>query len=186
MKNILAFLIIFLFFSCENSIQQDVRKNSSENTIDTLNITKEIEPVEKEDVLIAENVEHIGFNILYDLPQEWTMITATDSGNIIYNPCFEQNPQIKIQYPDYQNDKFVLIVEYAQDGQSFILSEIDIISSGNINFKDEYGVTISFVWEDRNNGLAKWSVAEFFNSSFVDKKHLSNYQIFDEECDEEY
>lgn len=185
----LAILIIpiFIFFiSCNNS------SNTTEEILEEDLSYDDTEFDESEDdTFVEENSDEMDeekvlkFNVLYDIPEHWTMLSENEAGEtIIFEPCDVQNPSVSVQLPNYERNEYKLYVGIGQDAVVLTIDKIISSSSEHITMQSEEGGEIKFSWIDRSKGIAKWEIPEVINTDFVNDKHLGDYPVEKEECDE--
>lgn len=98
----------------------------------------------------------------YNLPQNWTQLSRTETGFVVYDPCDGSTPTIKMAIPQ-------LIINGQLESEQYIIMQLIKHQTG-FNIKCE-GLDIYVKWLDKKKIKAVWKF-NYFNSNAV-----YNYKI---------
>ena len=179
---------MFLLVACNNQPQiiEEALYEQTEEEIANNDEETLTEEVFVEEANETSQEKALKFNVLYDIPKDWTQLTETEDGRvIIFHPCFEQNPSISIQYPNYEDGTFGLYIGIGQDAVITRIANVKDSDYEGITMVNEEGNEIFFEWIDKNTGTAFWNIPNVITAKFVDNKYEEDYDEEREECDDE-
>ncbi len=196
MKASVLLLSLFSIFisSCnffENKNNEIIEETVGIDSLLTENSDNDVVIEEENDVKDISEDDMEAMEMLNSLPANWTMLTKDEETNedYILEPCEVQNPTINIM-----TESSTIGVGLGQDVLIFTIIDIKKTADTTMS-KDSLLITtkcdridgslvVKFVWDDEENGIAKWNIPTCFNTRFVDNDKKNSYDIVKEECDE--
>ncbi|MFH2142086.1 MAG: hypothetical protein ABIJ97_06675 [Bacteroidota bacterium] len=172
--NILCLIIIISTISSCNYFEKEEIEISESELLDAdINENKKI----------AELLNSFSIN--------WTQLTCTDTGYIVYHPCDAENNTIIIEKKENNyflsynwgqestvhkinsidkkaKNKYVITAEFGNESFEFIISFLD---------KDKTRATWEWSWKDAFDGTKK-----YFQKVFTPTNHLSEYSEYKQPC----
>lgn len=182
---ILAIFTVFvlLFTSCTHTVQDQ----SSEISLDSINLVDSEGVAEIDE--ISDSIqfgEYMEFMPLQDIPEVWYHLTDLEGDLVVFDPCFEQNPSIRIIYFPDDGGSPRIHIGFAQDGFTFDLKYVKKTETG-IQVICADNRILEFVWTNKTKGLGKWTIPDVFNDYlFVEEASLGDFENVREECDDEF
>jgi len=117
------------------------------------------------------------------LPKEWTALTKTKNGLIIYNTCDGGNTLISI----VGDKSYEILLHGQQEDYGFVIESVNKNKDNLITIKTKDKDTgeleiFHFKWIDKNKGLGTWTYSFATNLIFVHAGKEKYYPKVNEDC----
>lgn len=122
---------------------------------------------------------------LSQFPQQWTQLTKTDSGLIVFNSCYMGNSKLTFSK---KNEQFELLMDGTQEDDSLLVSVASISNDTIVlvlKLRDtNYSTIIKFFDWNKNHGVisSKWGNNDI--SFYTTNEKLFKYSVVDQPCKE--
>ncbi len=139
-------------------------------------------------VMEAPVIEEVKEQILTlsDFPNQWVMLTPTDSGQVIFNPCDAENPQLQF----LEEDGYMYLHEIlGQEAEGYTVEEAVQTSTGEMRFSVTSTLsgahqTIVFNYTNKDQLVGRWSGISHSEYEFVAATNIKTFHAIDQPCKE--